>query len=124
MDPLQTVAAEQMRSDITEFDPGDDLAVHFKVVEGDKERIQVFRGVCIQKRGSGINATFTVRKISGGVGVERIFPLHSPMIAKIERTRKGKVRRAKLFYLRNLKGKAARIEEEMEAVSNQTPPAA
>ena len=123
MDPLQTVAAEQMRSDIPEFDPGDDVAVHFKVVEGDKERVQVFRGMCIQKRGSGINATFTVRKISGGVGVERIFPLHSPMISKVERTRKGKVRRAKLFYLRNLKGKAARIEEEMQAAPAKTPPA-
>jgi large subunit ribosomal protein L19 len=114
MDPLQTVVAEQLRKDLPEFDPGDDLAVHFKVVEGDKERIQIFRGLCIQKRGSGINKTFTVRKISGGIGVERIFPLHSPMISKIERTRKGKVRRAKLFYIRNLRGKAARIEEQME----------
>jgi len=114
MDPLQTATAEQLRTDLPEFDPGDDIAVHFKVVEGDKERVQVFRGLCIQKRGSGINATFTVRKISGGVGVERIFPTHSPMISKIERTRKGKVRRAKLFYIRNLRGKAARIDEQME----------
>lgn len=114
MDPLQTVASEQLRTDLLGFDPGDDIAVHFKVVEGDKERVQVFRGLCIQKRGCGINATFTVRKISGGVGVERIFPVHSPMISKIERTRKGKVRRAKLFYIRNLRGKAARIEEQIE----------
>jgi large subunit ribosomal protein L19 len=114
MDPLQTVAAEQLRADLPEFDPGDDIAVHFKVVEGDKERVQVFRGLCIQRRGSGINATFTVRKISGGVGVERIFPTHSPMISKIERTRKGKVRRAKLFYIRSLRGKAARIDEQMD----------
>ncbi|HEX9935271.1 MAG TPA: 50S ribosomal protein L19 [bacterium] len=114
MDPLQTVAAGQLRTDIPAFDPGDDLAVHFKVVEGDKERIQVFRGLCIQKRGSGINSTFTVRKISGGVGVERIFPMHSPMISKIERTRRGRIRRAKLFYIRELKGKAAKIEEKME----------
>ena len=114
MDTLEMVVAEQVRTDMPEFDPGDDVAVHFKVVEGDKERIQVFRGLCIQKRGSGINKTFTVRKMSGGVGVERIFPMYSPMIQKIERTRKGRVRRAKLFYIRNLRGKAARIEEQME----------
>ena len=112
MDPVNTVAADQLKTDIPEFGPGDDVAVHFRVIEGDKERIQVFRGVCIQRRGSGINETFTVRKVSGGVGVERIFPLHSPKIAQIERTRAGKVRRAKLYYLRKLKGKAARIEEK------------
>jgi large subunit ribosomal protein L19 len=114
MDILQLVGAEQVKTDIPEFEPGDDVAVHLKVVEGDKQRIQVFRGICIQKRGNGINKTFTVRKISGGVGVERIFPLYSPLIAKIERTRKGRVRRTKLFYLRNLKGRAAKIEENME----------
>ena len=103
---------EQLRDDIPEFGPGDTIAVHTKVIEGDKERIQVFQGVVLQKRGSGINATFTVRKISNGVGVERIFPLHSPRISKIERLREGKIRRAKLFYLRNLRGKAARIDEK------------
>jgi large subunit ribosomal protein L19 len=112
MDPITLVTAEQLKTEIPAFKAGDDLAVHFRVIEGDKERIQVFQGVCIQRRGSGINATFTVRKISGGVGVERIFPLHSPRVAKVERTRAGRVRRAKLFYLRKLRGKAARIEEE------------
>ena len=112
MDQLDMVTAEQLKTDIPEFGPGDDVAVHFKVVEGDKERIQVFRGLVIQKQGEGINATFTVRKISGGIGVERIFPLHSPRIAKIERTRRGRVRRAKLFYIRKLRGKAARIKEK------------
>lgn len=112
MELLNTVTAEQLKTDIPEFSPGDDVDVHFRVIEGDKERIQIFRGLVIQKRGSGVNATFTVRKVSGGVGVERVFPLHSPRIAKIERTRQGKVRRAKIFYIRNLKGKAARIEEK------------
>jgi large subunit ribosomal protein L19 len=112
MDPITLVTAEQLKTDVPPFKAGDDLAVHFRVVEGDKERIQVFQGVCIQRRGSGINATFTVRKISGGVGVERVFPLHSPRVAKVERMRVGRVRRAKLFYLRKLRGKAARIEEQ------------
>jgi large subunit ribosomal protein L19 len=115
MDMLELVGAEQVKADVPEFNPGDDVAVHFKVVEGDKQRIQIFRGLCIQKRGGGINKTFTVRKISGGVGVERIFPLYSPLIQKIERTRKGRVRRAKLFYLRQLRGKAAKIEEQIES---------
>jgi large subunit ribosomal protein L19 len=115
MDMLELVGAEQVKADVPEFNPGDDIAVHFKVVEGDKQRIQIFRGLCIQKRGGGINKTFTVRKISGGVGVERIFPLYSPLIQKIERTRKGRVRRAKLFYLRQLRGKAAKIEEQIES---------
>ncbi len=114
MDVLELVGAEQVKADMPEFEPGDDVAVHFKVVEGDKQRVQIFRGLCIQKRGNGINKTFTVRKMSGGVGVERIFPMYSPMIQKIERTRKGRIRRAKLFYLRDLKGKAAKIEENIE----------
>ena len=114
MDILELVGAEQVKADMPQFEPGDDVAVHFKVVEGDKQRIQIFRGLCIQKRGNGINKTFTVRKMSGGVGVERIFPTYSPMIQKIERTRKRRVRRAKLFYLRKLRGKAAKIEEKME----------
>lgn len=111
MDILHTVTANQLRSDIPEFRPGDSLAVHVRVIEGDKERIQVFQGVCIKRKGGGINQTFTVRKISNGVGVERIFPLNSPRLAKIEVNRRGRVRRAKLYYLRNLKGKAARIKE-------------
>lgn len=112
MDPLAMVAAEQLVTELPEFGPGDDVSVHYKVIEGEKERIQIFKGLCIQRRGGGINETFTVRKISGGVGVERVFPLHSPRIAKIERMRRGKVRRAKLFYIRKLRGKAARIEEK------------
>ena len=111
MDILNVVTAEQLKADIPEFKAGDTVAVHFKVIEGDKERIQIFEGACIRKKGAGINATFTVRKISFGVGVERIFPIHSPRIDKIEVKRKGKVRRSKLYYLRDLKGKAARIKE-------------
>ena len=111
MDILHTVTANQLKSDIPEFRPGDTLAVHVRVIEGDKERIQVFQGVCIKRKGGGINETFTVRKISNGIGVERIFPLHSPRVAKIEVKRRGKVRRAKLYYLRTLRGKAARIKE-------------
>ncbi|NQT27455.1 50S ribosomal protein L19 [candidate division KSB1 bacterium] len=113
MDILATVTAEQLNTEIPEFGPGDNLDVHIRVVEGEKERIQLFKGLCIQRRGGGINETFTVRKISGGVGVERVFLLHSPQLAKIERTRFGKIRRAKLFYIRKLRGKAARIEEKM-----------
>jgi large subunit ribosomal protein L19 len=111
MGKLEAVGAEQIREDLPEFDAGDTVAVHVKVREGDKERIQVFQGVVIAKRGAGINKTFTVRKVSYGIGVERIFPLYSPNIEKIEVVRRGKVRRAKLYYLRKLSGKAARIEE-------------
>lgn len=111
MDVLHAVTANQLRTDIPEFRPGDTLAVNVRVIEGEKERIQVFQGVCIKRSGGGLNETFTVRKISNGIGVERIFPLHSPRLARIEVKRKGKVRRAKLYYLRTLKGKAARIKE-------------
>lgn len=111
MDVLHTVTANQLRTDIPQFRPGDTLAVHVRVIEGEKERIQIFEGVCIKRKGGGINETFTVRKISNGVGVERVFPLHSPRLAKIEVKRRGKVRRAKLYYLRELRGKAARIKE-------------
>ncbi len=111
MDILHTVTANQLRMDIPEFQPGDTLAVHVRVIEGNKERIQVFKGVCIKRKGGGITETFTVRKISNGIGVERIFPLHSPRLAKIEVLRRGRVRRAKLYYLRKLRGKAARIKE-------------
>jgi len=112
MNKLDAVSASQMKTDIPEFRSGDTVNVHVKVVEGDKERIQVFQGVVINRKGAGINETFTVRKISNGVGVERIFPLHSPNLSKIERLKEGKVRRAKLFYLRELRGKASRIEEK------------
>nr|NNM91145.1 50S ribosomal protein L19 [Bacilli bacterium] len=112
MHPLvQVVAREQLRSDIPAFRPGDTLRVHVKVREGSRERIQVFEGFVIKRRGTAISATFTVRKISYGVGVERAFPLHSPKLEKIERVKRGKVRRAKLYYMRNLRGKAARIKE-------------
>ena len=111
MNLLTSVAQQQLRDDIPEFGPGDTVCVHVRVIEGEKERIQLFQGIVLQRRGRDISASFTVRKISSGIGVERIFPLHSPMIAKIERLRAGKVRRAKLFYLRKLKGKAARIGE-------------
>ena len=111
MDPLGMVTADQLKTEIPEFEAGDDVAVHYKVIEGDKERIQVFKGLVIKKKGKGINKTFTVRKMSNGVGVERVFPLFSPRIEKIERLRRGKVRRAKLYYIRKLRGKAARIEE-------------
>ena len=106
------VVKDGLREDIPDFSPGDTVRVYVKIVEGDKERIQAFEGHVLQKRGSGISSTFTVRKVSNGVGVERIFPLHSPSIEKIEVVRRGKVRRAKLFYLRQRKGKAARIEEK------------
>ncbi|HHS12254.1 MAG TPA: 50S ribosomal protein L19 [bacterium] len=112
MDPLKVAIADQMKAEIPDFSAGDDVEVHYSVVEGDKERVQIFKGLVIQRRGSGINETFTVRKMSSGVGVERVFPLHSPRIAKINCVRRGKVRRAKLYYIRNLRGKAARIEEK------------
>ncbi len=102
-----------MRESTPHFSSGDTLRVHVKIKEGDKERIQVFQGTVIGRRGGGLGETFTVRKISSGVGVERVFPLHSPNIARIEKVRSGKVRRAKLYYLRNLTGKSARIKEEI-----------
>lgn len=108
MDKLKLVEATQMKSGIPDFHPGDTLNVHVRVVEGDKERIQQFQGVVIGRHGSGMNATFTVRKVSDGVGVERIFPLHSPRLAKIEKVKEGTVRRAKLYYLRDLAAKAIR----------------
>ncbi len=102
---------EWMRADLPPFRPGDTVRVNVRVREGDKERLQAFEGVCIARRGSGVSATFTVRKISNGIGVERIFPLHSPMLGDITVVRRGIVRRAKLYYLRNLTGKATRIKE-------------
>ena len=112
MSKIDALTASQLKTDVPQFTAGDTVAVHYKVVEGNKERIQIFKGVIIQRKGAGINETFTVRKVSNGVGVERIFPTHSPNIAKIEHLRIGKVRRAKLYYLRGLKGKAARIAEK------------
>ena len=108
MHKIKLVEATQLRSDLPSFRPGDTVNVHVRVIEGDKERVQQFQGVVIGRRGSGMNATFTVRKISDGVGVERIFPLHSPRLAKIERVKEGSVRRAKLYYLRTLASKAIR----------------
>lgn len=108
------VAASQLREDIPEFRAGDTLKVHVKVVEGSRSRVQVFQGVCIKVQGSGIGRTFTVRKVSFGVGVERTFPIHTPNIDKIEVASRGDVRRAKLYYLRNLRGKAAKIKEKRE----------
>lgn len=110
-DLIRMAEASGLRTDIPDFQPGDTVNVHVRVREGGKERIQIFRGDVIQRRGSGLRSTVTVRKISNGVGVERIFPLHSPSIAKVEVLRAGRVRRAKLFYLRGLAGKAARIRE-------------
>jgi large subunit ribosomal protein L19 len=114
MDQITAVAQEPLRTDLPAFEAGDTVRVMVRVREGDKERLQAFEGVCIGKRGAGINATFRVRKTSAGVGVERIFPLHSPTVAAIELVRKGKVRRAKLYYLRNVSGKAARIKEKRD----------
>lgn len=109
---MKIVESKETRTDIPNFEPGDTVKVHVKVKEGDKERIQVFQGVVLSRKGSGSREMFTVRKISGGIGVERMFPLFSPTIDRIEVERHGRVRRAKLYYLRELRGKAARIEEK------------
>jgi large subunit ribosomal protein L19 len=111
MNVIDAIEAEQLRSDIPAFRPGDTVKVHVKVVEGEKERIQVFEGAVLRRSNGGIRETFTVRKVSYGVGVERTFPIHSPRIDKVEVMTRGKVRRAKLYYLRELSGKAARIKE-------------
>jgi large subunit ribosomal protein L19 len=112
-DLISLIETTQLKDDRPDFEPGDTVNVHLRVVEGDKERIQQYEGVVLQRRGSGSSETFTVRKISSGIGVERIFPLHSPRIAKIDVVRRGRVRRSKLFYLRERAGKAARIKERM-----------
>ncbi len=111
MNIINAIEAEQIKEDIENFRIGDTVKVHFKIVEGATERVQVFEGVCIAKKNGGVRKTFTVRKISYGVGVERIFPLHSPRIQKIEVARRGKVRRSKLYYLRKRVGKAAKVAE-------------
>lgn len=114
MTTLEKLQHEGLKTDIPPFRPGDTVRVEVRVREGDKERLQAFEGVCIGRRGAGISETFTVRKVSAGVGVERIFPLHSPTVATIELVRSGRVRRAKLYYLRELSGKKARIRERQE----------
>lgn len=111
MDIIKEIEKEQMKENISHFSPGDTVRVHVKVIEGNRERIQTFEGLVIKRRGSGIRETFTVRRVSYGIGTERTFPLHSPKIEKIDVIRRGKVRRAKLYYLRKLTGRAARIKE-------------
>jgi large subunit ribosomal protein L19 len=110
MDALQKIEQEHMRVDVPQFRAGDTVNVHIRIIEGEKERIQVFKGTVIRMRKGSTNATFTVRKVSSGIGVERIFPLHTPSIEKIEVVSRGKVRQSRIYYLRNLKGKAARIK--------------
>jgi large subunit ribosomal protein L19 len=117
MNTLQTLDAESLRSDVPEFRAGDTLKVHVRVIEGSRSRIQVFQGVAIRRQGGGLQETFTVRKISFGVGVERTFPVHTPVIDKIEVVTRGDVRRAKLYYLRDLRGKAAKIKEKRDNVA-------
>jgi len=126
MSLIAQIEAAQKKDLKVQFKPGDTVKVYFKVIEGDNERIQVFEGIVMQRRGSGLSETFTVRKISFGVGVERIFPVNSPRIDKIEVVKKGKVRRAKLYYLKALSGKAARISEvqnKQQTEEQQTPAA-
>ena len=115
MKSTDLVDSQYLRSDLPEFGPGDEVKVHVKVVEGNKERVQVFQGNVIRRQGSGVAETYTVRKVSYGVGVERTFPLHTPTVAKLEVVRKGDVRRAKLYYLRDRTGKAAKIREKRES---------
>jgi large subunit ribosomal protein L19 len=117
MNTLQTLDAESLRSDVPDFRAGDTLKVHVRVIEGSRSRIQVFQGVAIRRQGGGLQETFTVRKISFGVGVERTFPVHTPVIDKIEVVTRGDVRRAKLYYLRDLRGKAAKIKEKRDNVA-------
>ncbi len=117
MNTLDALDAESLRSDIPDFRPGDTLKVHVRVVEGSRERVQLFQGVVIRRQGGGVRETFTVRKVSFGVGVERTFPVHTPIIAKIEVVTRGDVRRAKLYYLRDLRGKAAKIKEKRDPVT-------
>jgi large subunit ribosomal protein L19 len=112
MDLIRSIEQEQVKKEIFQFRPGDTVKIHVKVVEGGRERIQVFEGVVIRRRGGGIGETFTVRRVSYGVGVERTFPLHTPKIERIEVLRRGRVRRARLYYLRGLRGKAARIPDK------------
>jgi large subunit ribosomal protein L19 len=116
MNTLDALDADSLRDDIPDFRPGDTVKVHVRVVEGNRSRIQVFQGVVIRRQGGGIRETFTVRKVSFGVGVERTFPVHTPVVEKIEVLTRGDVRRAKLYYLRELRGKAAKIKEKRDAI--------
>jgi len=116
MNILDTVDAVSLRKDIPQFRAGDELKVHVRVIEGSKSRLQVFQGIVIRRQGDGVRETFTIRKVSYGVGVERTFPVHTPVIEKIELVKKGEVRRAKLYYLRDLRGKAAKIREKRDGV--------
>ena len=111
MDLMREITREYLKSDVPDFRPGDNVKVHVRLKEGEKERIQIFEGLVIARKHGGIAETFTVRKMSSGIGVERVFPLHAPSVAKIEVSRRGRVRRAKLYYIRDLRGKAARIKE-------------
>ena len=124
MNKIDLIEQPRLRDDLPEFRPGDTVKVHVRVVEAGRERIQVFQGVVIRRQGGGLRETFTVRKISFGVGVERTFPVHSPSIGKLEVAQKGRVRRAKLYYLRELRGKRARIRERREAIPTTGTPAA
>jgi large subunit ribosomal protein L19 len=117
MNTLDALDADSLRDDIPDFRPGDTVKVHVRVVEGNRSRIQVFQGVVIRRQGGGIRETFTVRKVSFGVGVERTFPVHTPVVEKIEVVTRGDVRRAKLYYLRELRGKAAKIKEKRDVIS-------
>jgi large subunit ribosomal protein L19 len=117
MNTLDTLDTESLRADVPDFRPGDTLKVHVRVVEGSRSRVQVFQGAVIRRQGGGVRETFTVRKISFGVGVERTFPVHTPIIEKIEVLTRGDVRRAKLYYLRDLRGKKAKIKEKRETVA-------
>ncbi len=117
MHTLDTLDAESLRSDVPDFRAGDSLKVHVRVIEGSRSRVQVFKGVVIRRQGGGLRETFTVRKVSFGVGVERTFPVHTPVIEKIEVVTRGDVRRAKLYYLRDLRGKKAKIKEKREPVA-------
>lgn len=121
MKEIKAIEAKQLREDIPQFSPGDTVRVQFKIVEGAAERVQAFEGVCIAKRNEGVRATFTVRKISYGVGVERVFPLHSPRVQDVELIRRGKVRRAKLYYLRKRVGKAAKVAERLTKKQKPAP---
>jgi large subunit ribosomal protein L19 len=117
MNTLDALDADSLRDDIPDFRPGDTVKVHVRVVEGNRSRIQVFQGVVIRRQGGGVRETFTVRKVSFGVGVERTFPVHTPVVEKIEVVTRGDVRRAKLYYLRELRGKAAKIKEKRDAIT-------
>lgn len=115
MSVMKSLEGKQLKENLVDFDAGDTVRVHVKIVEGDKERIQIFQGTVISRRGGGVSESFTVRKVSAGVGIERVFPLHSPNISKIQVLKKGRVRRSKLYYLRGLRGKKARITEKKQS---------